>query len=251
MSSFSVQGAEDQVRIALSTKSWFGFDLDDTLHEFRKASRAATTHCMSRIAQEYPETSLDSLQSYYQQVLKQGTSNAFVDGKLSHDYRRERFVATLNHFGFNHELVDELLSSYETILVQNLKLKSGALSLLRAIKSSHRKIVVITEGPQDAQERAVRDLGLSPYVDILATTNQFQVSKIDGLFEKVLGHLGIAAHEIAYVGDSIERDMTPATALGIYSIHLNEKQPSKLDVNPVSVQSLDVLEGLLGPLGQT
>ncbi|KAH6894480.1 HAD-like domain-containing protein [Thelonectria olida] len=245
MSSSSLQDAEDQVRNALRTKSWFGFDLDDTLHEFRKASRAATTCCLSQIAQEHPETSLDSLQEYYQQVLKQGTSNAFVDGKTSNDYRRERFIATLNHFGCSHELIDELLSSYEKILVQNLTLKPGALSLLQAVKSSHRKIVVITEGPQDAQERALRDLGLSPYVDILATTSQFQVSKVDGLFKKVLDHLGIAAHEIAYVGDSIERDIMPATTTKIYSIHLNEKQPSRLDSYPVSVPSLDVLESLL------
>lgn len=33
----------DPVRDILRPKTWFGFDLDDTLHEFRNASRAATT----------------------------------------------------------------------------------------------------------------------------------------------------------------------------------------------------------------
>lgn len=189
---------------------------------------------------------MELLQTRYQQVLRQRTADAFTDGKTSHDYRRARFEATLNHFGLGHELIDELLGSYEKTLVQNLTPKLGALFLLRALKASGRKIVVITEGPEDAQERALRDLGLSPYVDFLATTNRFRVSKIDGLFEKVLDHLHVPTHDIAYVGDSMERDIAPAAAAGIYAIHLNEKQLVELDVDPVSVQALGVLEGLLG-----
>ncbi|KAH6981791.1 HAD-like domain-containing protein [Ilyonectria sp. MPI-CAGE-AT-0026] len=242
--------AEEQVRASLRTKSWFGFDLDDTLHEFRSASRVATTHCLSLIANENPSVSLEALQTRYREVLMQGTSNAFVDGKTSHDYRRERFSATLDHFGLSHGLIDELLASYERVLVENLTLKPGALSLLRAIKSSGRKIAVITEGPQDAQERALRDLGIAEHVDFLATTNHFGVSKTSGLFQKVLEHLAIQPQEAIYVGDSMERDIVPATADGIYAIHLDEKQSSKLILEPITVNSLLVLEDLLSPFGQ-
>ncbi|KPM39590.1 hypothetical protein AK830_g6959 [Neonectria ditissima] len=236
---------EEQVRAALRTKSWFGFDLDDTLHEFRAASRAATTHCLALVAQENPRLPLEALQARYQDILRQGTSNAFVDGKTSHDYRRERFSATLDYFELSHELLDELLTSYERVLVENLTLKPGALSLLAAIKSSGGKIAVITEGPQDAQERALRDLGIAKYVDLLATTNRFGVSKTSGLFEKVLAHLSIQRHDIVYVGDSVERDIAPATAEGIFAIRLHDKAPFRLTLNPVVINSLEVLEGLL------
>ncbi|KAH7175423.1 HAD-like domain-containing protein [Dactylonectria macrodidyma] len=243
--------AEEQVRASLRTKSWIGFDLDDTLHEFRLASRAATTHCLALIAHENPQVSLEALQSRYQHVLRQGTLSAFVDGKTSHDYRRERFSATLDHFALSHGVIDNLLSCYERILVENLALKPGALSLFKAIKSSGRKIAVITEGPQDAQERALRDLGLAEHVDFLATTNRFGVSKTSGLFQKALRHLAIREDDIAYIGDSIERDVVPSAACGIYAIHFNEGQSVSLTLEPITVNSLAVLESLLSSYSQT
>ncbi|KAF4450099.1 hydrolase-the HAD superfamily protein [Fusarium austroafricanum] len=235
---------QDQLRSILQAKAWFGFDLDDTLHEFHNASRAATTHCLTRIANENPQITLQDLQDQYGIILKQGTADAFTDGKTSHDYRRARFAATLSHFGLSHN-VDELLEEYERVLVDNLTLKTGAVSLLEAIKASGRKVAVITEGPQDAQERAVRDLGIEPYIDFLATTNLFGVAKISGLFGKVLDHLKIKPDGIVYIGDSQQRDIEPATAEGIYVIHLHEAQMEPLVLQPPSINSLEVLVKLI------
>ncbi|KAF4993622.1 hypothetical protein FGRMN_6340 [Fusarium graminum] len=236
---------QDELRNVLQQKTWFGFDLDDTLHEFRKASRAATTHCLSRIASENPGITLQDLQEQYGIILRHGTADAFTDGKTSHDYRRARFTATLSHFGMSHNLVNELLEDYERVLVENLTLKTGAVSLLEAVKASGRKIAVITEGPQDAQERAVRDLGIDKYIDFLATTNYFGVAKTSGLFSKVLDHLRIQAEDLVYIGDSQPRDIEPATKEGIYAIHLHEDQTEPLVLQPPSVNSLEVLARLI------
>lgn len=220
-------------------KKWIGFDLDDTLHEFRKASRAATTHCLTLIADRHSHIPLQELQERYQQVLKEGTAGAFVDGKTSHDYRRARFVATLDHFSLHDDRVDNgLLDEYERVLVANLELKQGAKSLLGALKDAGSKVVVITEGPQDAQERAVRDLGIAQYIDLLVTTNQFGLAKTSGLFKKVLEHLAIGPEDIAYVGDSWERDILPSMAEGIDAIWLNEKN-APLNKDVLSVSSLN------------
>ncbi|KAL6361983.1 hypothetical protein LRP88_05466 [Fusarium phalaenopsidis] len=220
----SLEPDQKKLLETLQTKTWFGFDLDDTLHEFRRASRAAVTHCLTRISNKNPQIKVEDLQEQYRIILKQGTASAFTDGKTSHDYRRERFGATLSHFELNHDSIEELLQDYERVLVENLTLKPGALSLLKTIKESGRKITVITEGPQDAQERAVRDLGIASYIDFLATTNRFGVAKTSGLFGKVLKHLDIQPSDIVYVGDSKERDVEPATEEGIYTIHLREDQ---------------------------
>lgn len=232
------------VRRNLLAKKWIGFDLDDTLHEFRKASRAATTHCLTLVANKYRHVSLQTLQLRYQQVLREGTTNAFVDGKTSHDYRRARFAATLDHFAIDHDLVDHLLDEYEHILTANLVLKPGASLLLQAIKTSGRKIIVITEGPQDAQERTVRGLGISQHLDLLVTTNYFGVSKTSGLFRKVLVHLGIESHDIVYIGDSWERDIVPAKAEGIDAIWLNEQNEARADMNIPTIGSLMALENI-------
>lgn len=177
----------------------------------------------------------------YRQFLAQSAGGAFTDGTTSHDYRRARFEATLDHFALDHAMVDELLGVYERVLIENLQLKPGVVSLSRVIKASGRKIAVITEGPQDAQERAVRDLGIVEYIDFLATTNYFGVTKISDLFQKVLDHLGIQASEMVYVGDSLDRDVIPATAQGIIRYPLRRREARRF----TKINSLKNLDDLL------
>ncbi|KAI0435983.1 HAD-like domain-containing protein [Xylaria telfairii] len=173
-----------QLHDSLAEKRWIGFDLDDTLHEFRLASSAASDKVLETMHERYG-IPFASLKHRYSEILQTSTSNAFTDGKTSSEYRRERFLAVASHFFLPLEYDDlflsELLHIYETSLKESLELKSGALSLLRTVKRLGKKIVVITEGPQDAQEWTVENLGISPYIDFLATTNHFKISKTDGL----------------------------------------------------------------------
>ncbi|KAI0448413.1 Haloacid dehalogenase-like hydrolase [Xylaria acuta] len=154
-----------------------------------------------------------SLKSRYSEVVRTSTSNAFADGRSSSEYRRGRF-------------------------------------LLRTIKRLGKKIVVITEGPQDAQEWTVENLGISPYIDFLATTNHFKISKTDRLFTKVSEKLGITSSEIAYVGDNEHRDMKPAIAEGILSFHLDESLNCNLEVYPPRINTLNKLEHILLSSGE-
>jgi putative hydrolase of the HAD superfamily len=235
------------VRTILKEKGWFGFDLDDTLHEFRKASGAATEATLSLIAEEYV-LPLADLKKTYSEVLAQKTSSAFVDGKSSHEYRKERFSAVLAHHSVQLDdsfIISKLLVTYERTLTATLKLKCGAFALLKLLKSLGKKIVVNTEGPEDAQERTVQALGIADMIDLLATTNSFGVSKTDGLFKKVLAHLNITAADMVYIGDNEDRDITPALAEGIYSIHYAEQKHFSLDTNPVMINTLRKLEYII------
>jgi len=67
----------------------------------------------------------------------------------------------------------ELLDSYEAIIMASLELKCGALGLLSAVRNMGKKIVIMTESPQDAQERTVQRLGIGGYIDFLASTKHF------------------------------------------------------------------------------
>lgn len=223
----------------LNEKSWFGFDLDDTLHEFRHASSAATAKTLERISQQYG-VHIASLAEEYSSILREKTLGAFSDGKTSFEYRRDRFGSLMARFSLapDAEFLDQLLDLYESTLNESLKLKDGALELLLGLKAAGRKIAVITEGPQDAQERTLRQLGIAEYVDFLATTNFFGVSKVDGLFPKVLGHLGIPAADMAYIGDNPERDIIPAMEAGILSIHLAETAETFLGTDPPQIKTL-------------
>jgi len=235
-----------QLRAILSQKTWIGFDLDDTLHEFRRASSTATTKVLSAISSRH-DIPIPALKEEYSKILREKTANAFSDGKTSFDYREGRFRSLLAHFSLPHDpqFMASLLESYEDTLTASLELKCGAVSLLSALKEMGKKIAVVTEGPQDAQERTIDALGIGKYVDFLATTNRFRVAKTDGLFAEVLRHLGISSGDMAYVGDSEERDMNPAMAKGIFSIHLAEAKHVSLDSSPPRINTLNKLQYIL------
>ena len=237
----------DYLRHQLLARSWIGFDLDDTLHEFRRASRAATNEILNEISSRYGIPYLPLEEEYYK-ILKLKTANAFSDGKTSFEYRKERFTSLLNSFSLpsdDEPAMTAMLELYEDTLTKSLKLKLGAIDLLSTIKRLGKNIVIITEGPHDAQERTLQALGIIDHVDFLATTNEFQLAKPEGLFSKVLTHLQISAEEMAYIGDCEARDIIPATGQGILTIHLDEANQSSLDAFPPRINSLEVLQGLL------
>ena len=128
-----------------------------------------------------------------------------------------------------------------------LALKPGALQLLQRIKSLGKKVIVVTEGPQDAQRWTVEELGLRPYIDVLVTTNEIGQSKVDGLFSAVLERYGILASDMVYVGDNEKRDVVPARAAGILAVFYDEQGGCWFDDwDVLRVDSLAKLEDLLG-----
>jgi putative hydrolase of the HAD superfamily len=230
---------------------WFFFDLDDTLHSFRKASSAATTETLQLILASNPTAtaSLLDLQSSYRSILKLRTQAAFVDGKTSHLYREERFRILLEEYEMkaDQDVMIRLLACYEKTLTANLMLKPHALELWKSLESRGKKIAIITEGPQDAQERTIDALGLASYVDHLATTNKYGIAKTDGLYPRVLKSLGLRAEEVVTVGDSWERDIVPARRAGICAVWFNEHDQAAQDreSDVLEVKSLEELNSIM------
>jgi putative hydrolase of the HAD superfamily len=106
-------------------------------------------------------------------------------------------------------------------------------------------VVIVTEGPQDAQEWTIEKLGLKEHLDELVTTNVFGKSKVDGLFESVLAHLGIEGKDMVYIGDNCSRDIVPAREQGITTIHFSETENVVLSQGEMRVNSLPKIENIL------
>ncbi|MAD87606.1 MAG: hypothetical protein CL912_32000 [Deltaproteobacteria bacterium] len=202
------------LKAIIAEKKWIRFDLDDTLHNYRHTTGIATNEMLETIHLRH-EVSISTLKGTYSRILGEQSKIAFTDGKTSHDYRLERIITLLGNHDLPHDkdFVSELLESYEATLMESLNLKEGAMELLSTLKDTGKKIV-ITEGPVDAQKRTIERLGIEGCIDFLFTTNQFGVSKADGLFPKVLKCLDISPSETVYIGDSEERDKMPAMKEG-------------------------------------
>jgi putative hydrolase of the HAD superfamily len=165
------------------------------------------------------------LRETYRHILLQNTANAFVDNKTSTQYRKERFNALLQALSIvpEDEFLNELAASYQSGLKSALRVKSGSKELLQRLHSCGKKIIVITEGPRDAQEWTIEQLGLKEHVDVLVTSSEFGKSKVDGLFEGVLSRYQIHPEEMVFVGDNLVRDVLAAKRAGILAILLDEK----------------------------
>ncbi|KAL5000280.1 HAD-like domain-containing protein [Aspergillus recurvatus] len=245
------------VVVLLSAKTWFGFDLDDTLHEFREASANASRSVFEAILEAQtaqPDTNtsvtvtMDGLGKTYRDILRSKTANVFTDGRTSDDYRRERFSHLLatHNIQPTSKLLDQLLVVYRGSLRRALTLKAGALQVLETLKACRKKVIVVTEGPKDAQEWTVAALGLERYIDILVTTNEVGLSKVDGLFSAVLQKYNIAPGDMVYIGDNEQRDIVPARAAGIDTVLYDEKSDCQLnDPQTLQLNSLSTLEYLV------
>ncbi|KAI2624064.1 hypothetical protein GGS21DRAFT_532817, partial [Xylaria nigripes] len=95
------------------------------------------------------------------------------------------------------------------------------------MKRLGKKIVIVTEGLQDAQEWTVEKLGLSSFIDYPATTNHFKVQNQRNGWAILDSpeDIGISPSEIAYIGDNGHREMRPAIAEDIFSFQLPSHIP--------------------------
>jgi|GEM_PF-1419169 len=199
-----------------------GFDLDDTLHFFKRASGAAAEKVFIYIGKEFG-VPVSQLRNDYREILQNVQRSNFTENKPSWEYRRSRFETLLKkHSILPQQHVDEVLDAYDAALAKSLTLKEGAYETLQSAKQLGKTVAVITEGPQDAQELTLKRLGLAPFVDVLITSSANETSKSEGLFEIALEQLGCKPSQMLYTGDNPKRDYAPATALGIPALLLNE-----------------------------
>ena len=128
--------------------------------------------------------------------------------------------ALLKQFSlFTESRAKHYVDIYTHTLKASLTLEDGALDVLKALKERPIRIAVISEGPHDAQEQILRDLSLTPYVDMLMTSNRERVSKQQGLYGIWMQREAISANQALVVGDSLSHDIYPSEALGLPAIH--------------------------------
>ena len=231
--------------INIANFSTIGFDLDDTLHYFKKASSTAITETLLYIS-ENCDLPTEQLHTDYRHILQNAQSTHFTEDKPAREYRQARFEKLLEQHQISpHIYIESILDRYDAVLAQNLVLKEGALEILHMAKDAGQKTVIITEGPQDAQALTIERLGLSPYIDTLITSAAYGTTKSDGLFEIALREIDCAPSDMLYIGDSPDRDYAPTSALGIPCLLLQENHDFQGTVN--RIKSLSELAPLFYP----
>ena len=133
----------------------------------------------------------------------------------------ERFGKLLVAFSIiPHRHLDRALDVYDAALAESgAERGAGAYCM---ISSAGRSIMVVTEGPHDAQATTISRLGIAPYVDLLVTSRR-EGLQMRRVLKCALDKAGCAPSAAIYVGDSVECDIAPARALGIRAIYAGEQ----------------------------
>jgi len=91
---------------------------------------------------------------------------------------------------------------------------------------------------------------LREHVDIVGSSARWEVEKPESaFFERIVTECGVAADEIAYVGDRVDNDVEPALAAGMVAVHVRRGPWGHLHDPPqeaLRVSSLDELPMVLG-----
>lgn len=229
------------------------FDLDGTLHDYKDSSAIAMDRVFELITSGYG-IEADELKGEYNKLLKKAEEHAFLDGRTSTEYRRERFENLLRRFEIRDaDLVEKLLEAYGTHLERNMEPLPGIDELLSRLNTEY-ELYITTEGPEDAQKRAVDILGISQYFrDVFISGEAKKIKEDGGLFRYAVKKTDYRPDEIVSVGDSYRKDVLGALSAGLKTVWFNKenRELGPDDPHPhFQIGELGELEGALSKLQQ-
>jgi HAD superfamily hydrolase (TIGR01509 family) len=118
-----------------------------------------------------------------------------------------------------------------------------ALPCLQRLRERRLITAAVGNTPESAEEL------LRAHVDVVGSSARWGVEKpAPAFFARVADELGVRASEIAYVGDRVDNDVTPALAAGMTAVHVRRGPWGHLHDPPagaIRIRSLDELPAAL------
>ena len=181
------------------------FDLDGTLYD-----RDAV---VARVAHEQFDT--------FRVRLPQIDRDRFVARTLElddHGYARRADVyrTLLAGMQIDSALASDLEADFWDCYCRHCDFPEDAAATLETLRSSGKRLAVVTNGPVEWQSRKLHTLGLSGYFDHVLISEAEGVSKPDPrIFARALERCGVDRQEALFVGDHPELDIDGARAAGL------------------------------------
>ncbi|MGE0708152.1 MAG: HAD-IA family hydrolase [Planctomycetota bacterium] len=198
------------------------FDVDDTLFstsEFARRARRASVEAMVEVGLQMAP---DQLEAELKEVVAEFSSN--YDHHFDQLLRRipRRFYKGVNHA----VLVAAGIQAYHETKEQHLRPYADAVALLRDLAGLPDPGVVrgvITSGLSVKQAEKLLRLGIYRYLTPTAIyiSDQIGINKPNvKLYRRACSDLNLKPARCVYVGDRMTRDVDPANALGLVTVHI-------------------------------
>jgi HAD superfamily hydrolase (TIGR01549 family) len=215
-------------------------DLDDTLFDHHRATRAALTHVRSRdtALARWPVAELERRHSALLEMLHMEV----LAGRMSiDDARVERFRRLLADASSPApaELARDVASAYRQAYERSWYPVDGAAALLERVKQSGLTVAIVTNNNVLEQRQKIDRTGLSEYVDWLVTSEEVGCSKPHpDIFHAALERARGSVDEAVMLGDGWATDIEGARKIGIRAVWLNRFGAERLDRDVPEVASL-------------
>jgi len=180
------------------------FDMDNTLFDFIGSMQRG-----SRAAAEY---------------LGVGTGEELFSYYLRWKYHVEDHMNLqdfmIAHGCFTVEKYFAAQEVYETAMHAGMEAYDGVHTLLEELKADGYQLGIVTDAFSYGAEKRLAVTGLSGFFDVVVSYDMTGYKKPHHEpFECALSLLECAAHDVLYVGDSIRRDIEPASAVGMTPVY--------------------------------
>jgi putative hydrolase of the HAD superfamily len=149
---------------------------------------------------------------------------------------------------------DAAASTIPMVEWETIEVVAGIADVLAYLHASGRRIVLATSAAISDEEQirgALRRGGLDSYFSRIFGFKNTGLPKGEAFYRHILNSLGIPASEALMVGDSFEKDVLAANAVGIFAIWFNPRSDeNRTDELHVTVHSMPELRGFIESLGQ-
>ncbi len=198
--------------------SWIFFDADNTLLDFKAASRQAFEETMQ--AFELPG---GDARYYLYKRINDACWEAYEQGRMTaQQLRRRRFEQFLDSIGNWRDPV-ELNSHYLQCLSSQGCLVEGARETLQALEERGFHLAIITNGLQDVQRPRLKCSGLTDFFHTIVISDEIGSAKPQSeFFEEAFRQAGHPAREeVLVVGDSLRSDILGGLNYGLSTCWFN------------------------------
>jgi HAD superfamily hydrolase (TIGR01549 family) len=190
-------------------------DLDNTFYEYAPCHEHGFNQAFELLKKKAHFKTIEEFQEAYKKAQKR--LKATTPNQAASHNRVLYFQLMLEDIGlFDPELVLELYEAYWKNFIAKMKLFDDFKDFLRTAKEKEIKIVVVTDLTAHIQQRKLINLELNDNIDFLVTSEEAGAEKPSPImFELGLKKIGLAAHEVVFIGDNFDKDIEGANVLGI------------------------------------
>ena len=198
------------------------FDLDNTLYDYDSPHKKALK-AVYKVLKKHVKVSFAKFLKLYslskKEIHKELSGTASAHNRILYFQR----LLEKTHKTIKPEIILRLYNTYWNTLLNNMKLRKGALKVLKTLKSKGIKVALVTDLTTHIQLRKLKKLKIGDYVDVFVTSEEAGNEKPHQImFLLTLKKLGIQPKDALMVGDNPLTDIEGANAVGLDTVLLKK-----------------------------